>query len=151
MIVFLEKSWKQQVTAIFIGLILCLTHSPLQSDKTIYRVLASWNKHRALSVERSSLKLNTFTNTPNWKCLTRRNCWKTKVEDLLGSIVKPLYPNISMHIYHTVLHIFSKVLLSRIWITIKTFFSWWSFPLFLWPYCVIQGWYYKEKLHARHY
>ena len=26
--------------------------------------------------------------------------------------------------------------------------SWWSFPLSLWPYCVIQGWLCKEKLDA---
>ena len=26
------------------------------------------------------------------------------------------------------------------------FLSWWSFPLFSWPFCFIQGWYCKEKL-----
>ena len=26
----------------------------------------------------------------------------------------------------------------------------WSFPLFLWPHCVIQGWYCKEKLDVSH-
>ena len=35
-------------------------------------------------------------------------------------------------------------------LTIKSFFSWWSFPLFSWPSCVIQGRYCKEKLDASH-
>ena len=29
-------------------------------------------------------------------------------------------------------------------------FSWWSSPLLLWPQCVVQGWYCKEKLDAGH-
>ena len=27
----------------------------------------------------------------------------------------------------------------------QNLFCWWSFPLFLWPKCLIQGWYCKEK------
>ena len=42
----------------------------------------------------------------------------------------PLHPNISMHILHTVLYTFHKVLRRRICLTIRTFFSWWSFPVF---------------------
>ena len=34
------------------------------------------------------------------------------------------HPNISMHILHTVLHTFTKVLTRRICLTIKSFFSW---------------------------
>ena len=30
--------------------------------------------------------------------------------------------------------------------TIKSFFSWWSFPLFSWPQCLIEGWFCKKKL-----
>ena len=30
----------------------------------------------------------------------------------------------------------------------KSFLSWWSFPLFSWRYCLIQGWYCMEKLDA---
>ena len=41
--------------------------------------------------------------------------------------------NIRMYIVHTVLYTFSKVLLGRIWLTVKSFFSSWSFPLCLWP------------------
>ena len=29
-----------------------------------------------------------------------------------------------------------------------SFFSWWSFPLISWLWCLIQGWYFKEKLGA---
>ena len=36
----------------------------------------------------------------------------------------------------------------QICLKIKKFFSWLSFPLFSWPYCLIQGWYWKEKLDA---
>ena len=50
-----------------------------------------------------------------------------------------------MHILHTVLYTFPKVLKKTICLWIKSFFSWWSFPLFLCPYYVIQGWYCKEN------
>ena len=61
-----------------------------------------------------------------------------------------LHPNISMHILHTVLYTFPMVLVRRICLPIKSFFSWWSFPLFSWPWCVIQGWYCKENLDCSH-
>ena len=57
----------------------------------------------------------------------------------------PLRPNIFMHILHTVLSTFRKVLTGRICVTIKTL-SWWSFPIFSWPKCVIL--YCKEKIDA---
>ena len=46
--------------------------------------------------------------------------------------LNPLHPNISIHNLHTVLYTFPKVLTRRICLTIKSFFSWWSFPLFSW-------------------
>ena len=46
---------------------------------------------------------------------------------------------ISMHILHSVFHIFPKVLTGRFWFIIKSFFSQWSFPLFLRLYCVTRG------------
>ena len=67
-----------------------------------------------------------------------------------GVVCNPLHPHISMHILHTVLHTFPEVLMRRICLTIKSIFRWWSFLLFLWPSCLIQGWYCKEKLDARH-
>ena len=48
-------------------------------------------------------------------------------------IFNPLRLNINMHILYTLLHAFAKVLLRRIYLTIRSFFSWWSFPLFLLP------------------
>ena len=41
--------------------------------------------------------------------------------------------NISMHLLHTVLYTFLMVLIRRTCSTIKSFFWWWSFPLFSWP------------------
>ena len=55
-----------------------------------------------------------------------------------------------MHILLTVLCTFPKMLTRRICLTIKSFFTWWSFPLFSWPYCLIQGWYCEENLDSSH-
>ena len=62
----------------------------------------------------------------------------------------PLHPDVSMHILITVIYTFPKVLTRRICLAIKSFFSWWSFHLFLWPQFLIQGWYCKEKLDVSH-
>ena len=40
--------------------------------------------------------------------------------------------------------------MKRICLMIKSFFIWWWFPLFLWPYCVIHGWYCMVKLDVSH-
>ena len=61
-----------------------------------------------------------------------------------------LHPNISIHILHTVSNVFPKELSKRICFTIKSFLSYWSYPLFSRPSCAIQGWYCKEKLDASH-
>ena len=49
---------------------------------------------------------------------------------------------------------FSKLFLNsherRILLTVNSFFSWWSFPLFSWPKCLIQGRYCKEIQDASH-
>ena len=42
----------------------------------------------------------------------------------MNASFNPLHPNISMHILHTVLYTFPKVLRRRICLTIRTFFSW---------------------------
>ena len=56
-----------------------------------------------------------------------------------------------MHILHTVLYTFPKVWQGEFLLqSLKSFFSWWSFPLFSWHYCVIQWRYCKEKLDASH-
>ena len=44
-----------------------------------------------------------------------------------------------MYILHTVLYTSSKVLTRSTCLSIKSFSSWWSFSLFSWPYCMIQG------------
>ena len=56
-----------------------------------------------------------------------------------------------MHILHTVLCTYPTVLTKRICLTIKNFSGWWSFPVFLWPYCVIEGRFHRENLVASLY
>ena len=51
---------------------------------------------------------------------------------LISRPVNPLHPNISLHILHTVLYTFPKVLTRRFCLTTKNFFGLWSFPLFSW-------------------
>ena len=63
--------------------------------------------------------------------------------------LNPLHPNIRMHILHTVLCTFLKVLTRRICLS-HEFCSRWSCPLFSWPLCLIQGWHFEEKLDASH-
>ena len=60
--------------------------------------------------------------------------------------IKPLHPEISIHILHTVLSAFWEVLTRRICLKVKSFFCRWPFSLFSWPQCEIQRWYCKEKL-----
>ena len=55
-----------------------------------------------------------------------------------------------MHILSTVHYTFLKMLTRRICLTIESFFSWSSFPLFLCPSCVIRTRYCKEKLDFSH-
>ena len=50
-----------------------------------------------------------------------------------SSCLNPLHANISMHILHTIINTFPKVLTRRICLLIKSFFHWWSFPLFSRP------------------
>ena len=56
---------------------------------------------------------------------TRSKRCKLEQRDIDGefSCLIPLHPNISMHILHTVLYTFPKVLTRRICLTIKSFFS----------------------------
>ena len=61
------------------------------------------------------------------------------------ALIDPLHPYISMHILHTVLSIFSKVLTRRICLTIKSLYNKWSSHLFLSHLWVIQGWYYDAS------
>ena len=47
----------------------------------------------------------------------------------IQACLNPSHPKINMHLLHTVLHTFPKVLIIRICLTIKSFFNMWSFPL----------------------
>ena len=64
--------------------------------------------------------------------------------------LNPLHPKVSMHILHTVLFTFPKVLTRRISSTIKSLTLMITSFFFSWPYCVIPGWYCRRKLDACH-
>ena len=55
--------------------------------------------------------------------------------------LNPLPPDISIQTLHTIHYAFPKVLTKRICLIITSCFSWWSFPLFSWPWHLIQGWF----------
>ena len=55
--------------------------------------------------------------------------------------LNPLPPDISIQTLHTIHYAFPKVLTKRICLIITSCFSWWSFPLFSWPWHFIQGWF----------
>ena len=50
---------------------------------------------------------------------------------------------------HSSRHFFQEQLLALYTLTSICIFCWWSFPVFSYPECVIQGWYYEEKLDHR--
>ena len=94
------------------------------------------------------------------------SCWKDHLKSTLKWWVvvifqlsfskfplNPLPPNNSMHTVYIVLYTFLKLLTRRLCLTVKSFFSWWSFPLFCdsYPSCVIQGWYHKEEVDSSHF
>ena len=60
--------------------------------------------------------------------------------------LNPQHFNINMHILHNVFYTFPEVPARRISLTIKSSLSWWSFPLFSRPSCLIQGRNCKERL-----
>ena len=87
-----------------------------------------------------------------WHCLCLHVRQQRKMSHLKVNcyLINTWHPNISMQILHTVLYTFPRELTRRICVTIKIFFQWWLYPLFLWPYCVIWGWYCREKLDISH-
>ena len=62
----------------------------------------------------------------------------------------PIQSHIWVNFLLTVIYTFPKVLIRRICLTIKSFFSLWSFFSFSWPQCVIKEGHCKEKLNASH-
>ena len=62
----------------------------------------------------------------------RKNLWQNNwIHHVLFFSLNPLHPNISMHILHTALYIFPKVLTGRICLPIKRFLPRWTFPYFV--------------------
>ena len=115
-------------------------------------ITAGHNKIQVLSCIVHSMQPLLILNNINvfyLLSLLSRNVIYLEKNVKFSQIVNPLHPDISMYILHTVLYTLPKVLTRRICLAMKSFFSWWSFPLFSWPYSMIQGWYCKEKLDAR--
>ena len=69
---------------------------------------------------------------------------------LWWNCINPFHPNIKMHFLLTVFYTIFKVAMRKICLSIKKIYSWWLFPLFSWPSCMIQGLYCWEKLDASH-
>ena len=65
-------------------------------------------------------------------------------------MVLTLYSLTSVWIFSITLLTFLRVLTRRICSSIKSFFSWWSSPLFSWLKCLIQGRCCEEKLDVSH-
>ena len=113
-------------------------HNHSATDLSICRTAGSRARSSAVSPEQSVMVLsksftrNRISTHSSWPAAELR--WRARNTQKIT--LNPLHPRISMHILHTVLYIFPKVLTGRICLTINNFLSWWSFPLFSWPWCV---------------
>ena len=65
-----------------------------------------------------------------------KDLWKGKD---IWSFSTLYHPNISIHILQTIFHTFRSLLIRRSCFTIKSLFSWWSFPCILTTLYVIAG------------
>ena len=120
--VILLQTWKM-----FVYLSLFVKHSFVYHSNQ-WPLLSWWALELALPLSEDLYRIGMSRN----RMVSNLLLYAGK-ERLVGRKINPLHPNISMHILHTVLYTFLKVLTRRICLTIKSFFSWWSFPLFLWP------------------
>ena len=86
--------------------------------------LRHWRKkhHSSLSYGRFWVR--------RWRMDPSHENWRK--QGLSRAMFNTLHPNISIHILRTVLCTLSNVLTRRTCLTIKSFFCWWSFPLFSW-------------------
>ena len=76
--------------------------------------LESARRESLKSFNDDNMLVEKFVDTPRYLvALERHLC-----------CISPLHPNINMHILHTVLCTFTKVLTRRICLTIKSVFSW---------------------------
>ena len=120
--VILLQTWKM-----FVYLSLFVKHSFVYHSNQ-WPLLSWWALELALPLSEDLYRIGMSRN----RMVSNLLLYAGK-EHLVGRKINPLHPNISMHILHTVLYTFPKVLTRRICLTIKSFFSWWSFSLFLWP------------------
>ena len=69
--------------------------------------------------------------------------WKSSYQYSKAGILNP-------HIFLTVLDTSLKVLTRKIWLTIKSFPSWWLFPTFSWPNVWFRGDIVRKKKDSNH-
>ena len=116
-------------------LILYLTWSRWLKFCTVFQWILQeqWRKEFEAHVDDRCLKTQSRTVIKGHQCVLCGFIYRLKrIWDYI-LIFNPLRLNINMHVLYTLLHAFLKVLLRRIYLTIRSFFSWWSFPLFLIP------------------
>ena len=68
---------------------------------------------------------------PKKKKKKKKNCTREGKDGFLFGYLNFIHPNINMHILHTVLYTFPKVLTRRICFTVKSFLSWLTFLFIL--------------------
>ena len=118
--------------------------------------MLSWEKPFSRETEQWIMFKASVVSIEKWKFEMKKSLRKkdttepeaVKYVELLWTItqwIEHYLCNISMHILHTVLHTFLEMLERRTCLAIKSFFSWWSFPLSLWPSCLIKdGYWYAQ-------
>ena len=76
--------------------------------------LESARRESLKSFNDDNMLVEKFVDTPRYLVALEWHFW----------YISPLHPNVSMHILHTDLCTFTKVLTRRICLTIKSVFSW---------------------------
>ena len=121
-------------------------HDPKSWKRTnFYDALGNKNKKKTSEFTLAGRFNQLPRTTIYWLCFVSGNVGKHCIWVTSNS----LHPNISLQLFLTVLYTFPMVLIMRICLA-KNFSSLGSFPVLLWPKCVIQGWYCWEKPLAYH-
>ena len=107
--------------------ILCCAH--LESSKSFYQANNSLVQIKLVSCKCFIVKKIYTCCAPT---ANREYKWEKKVR-VKEQCINPFHPNVSINILHTILCTLPNALTRRIVLTIKSFFGWWSFPLFSWP------------------
>ena len=82
-------------------------------------------KHSHLKPKTQKQTMKKKTKTKQEKLTVQFNGWCAGLDGEV-CVFNPFHPNISIHILHTAICTFTKVLTRRICLPIKSFLSWWS-------------------------